>query len=58
MASRPNDVPSVERLTVIRVHHCIGEGVPGDPARVVTDYYYDDGAFIVRDDPCKTEKPE
>lgn len=52
---RPHNSPAVERLTVIRVHHCIGGGVPSDPFREVADYYYENGTFIFRDDPCTTE---
>lgn len=48
------DIPCVSKVTLIRVEHLIGEGVEGDPVRVVTDYYTEDGDHFKRDDPYPT----
>lgn len=44
-------VHGVQRIPVIRTMVTYGRGTDKDPARVVTEYWDDDGKLLWRDDP-------
>jgi hypothetical protein len=53
----PARIPTVSKVTLIRVVHVIGAGVVSDPVREVSDYYTEDGEHFMRDDPCAATTP-
>ena len=45
----------VEVIEMIKVVRNVGEGVVGDPIRLVTEYWDMYGGMISRKDPCRKE---
>jgi hypothetical protein len=50
------DVRSVTVVEVIKVEFARGAGVPGDPVRIVVQYWDKEGNMIVEQDAVKDDK--